>query len=232
MLAPKAVLFDHDGVLVASEPLHWAAWEKLLAELGVPYNGADMRAYVGRTAPEIIVALLNRYQPGWSPEKYSPVELAKRKNDYYLQAMRQGLRPYPGVEDGLKRLRAQGVRVAVVSNAKRRELDEALHHLGLFALFDEVVSRDDVGAPKPDHSPYLFAAAAVGVAPEHCLAVEDSPTGLQAALTAGISAVGVLTNFSAEMLGSPVLGRPDLKPVHLASSMEGFFEWLATLPRA
>src|SRR4051794_17500946 len=90
---PKAILFDHDGVLVASEPLHWAAWEKLLAELGIPYNGAEMRTYVGKTAPEIMILLLNRYHPDWDPSKYDVDELARRKNDFYLAAARSDLRP-------------------------------------------------------------------------------------------------------------------------------------------
>src|SRR4051812_28462951 len=119
---PKAILFDHDGVLVASEPLHWAAWEQLLSELGIPYNGAEMRMFIGKTAPEIIMALLNRYSPGWDPAKYNLTDLAKRKNDFYLAAARQELQAYPGVVEGLQWLRFKGIRTAVVSNAKRREL--------------------------------------------------------------------------------------------------------------
>ena len=226
---PKAILFDHDGVLVASEPLHWAAWEKLLAELGIPYNGAEMRMYIGKTAPEIMVSLLNRYHPGWDPAQYNPTELARRKNDFYLAAAQTDLRPYPGVAEGLEWLRAHGIRTAVVSNAKRRELDTGLGLLGLQSYFDVIVSRDDVSAPKPDPAPYLFAAAMLGVQPNECLAVEDSPPGLEAALMAKIPAVAVETNFTRRTLEHPVPGRPDLAPTWIGPTMQEFFDKLKSL---
>src|SRR4051794_4836959 len=77
---PKAILFDHDGVLVASEPLHEAAWKQLLAELGLPFEEADFRTLIGKTAPQIITSLLDRFAPGWDPAKMKPDELALRKN--------------------------------------------------------------------------------------------------------------------------------------------------------
>jgi HAD superfamily hydrolase (TIGR01509 family) len=229
---PKAILFDHDGVLVASEPLHWAAWEKLLAELGIPYNGTDMRAYVGKTAPQIIVSLLDRFVPGWTPAQYNPNDLALRKNDFYLEAAQTDLRLYPGVQEGLDWLRSQGVRTAVVSNAKRRELDTALGLLGLQSHFDAIISRDDVGAPKPDPAPYLFGASILGVGVDDCLAVEDSPTGLEASLSAYMPSAAVETNFPRSWLEKPVPGRPELKPQWIGATMKDFFAWLKTLPRA
>ncbi|HUP57654.1 MAG TPA: HAD family phosphatase, partial [Bdellovibrionota bacterium] len=145
MKLPRAILFDNDGVLIASEPLHWNAWETLLSELGLPYNNAEMRAFVGRTAPEILLDLLNRYSPGWDRASTDVVALAQRKNDIYLKLAESQLVPYPGVRDGLLWLRAQGVKIAVVTNAKRRELEAALRITGLFDLLDAHVSRDDVG---------------------------------------------------------------------------------------
>jgi HAD superfamily hydrolase (TIGR01509 family) len=223
---PKAVLFDHDGVLVASEPLHWAAWEKLLFELGISYNGAEMRAYIGKTAPEIIIELLNRYMPGWDPAKYNPSELARRKNDYYLASAQTDLKLYPGVAEGLLWLRSKGVRTAVVSNAKRRELDASLKMLAIEPYFDAIVSRDDVSAPKPDPAPYLFAAAQLGLAPSDCMAVEDSPPGLEAGIRARVATVAVETNFTRTQLEKPVPGHPELGPEWIGPSMRDFFEWL------
>jgi HAD superfamily hydrolase (TIGR01509 family) len=230
MKLPRAILFDHDGVLVASEPLHWAAWEQLLSELGIPYNNAEMRNFIGKTAPEIILLLLNRYQPGWDPARYDLAALAKRKNDIYLEHARSDLKPYAGVLEGLRWLRAQGIKTAVVSNAKRRELETALNHLGLRPWLDAVVSRDDVSASKPDPTPYLFGAASVGVDPAQCMAVEDSPPGLEAALMARIPAAAVLTNFGRQQLEFPVPGRPDLRPAWIGATMLEFFEMLAGLP--
>jgi HAD superfamily hydrolase (TIGR01509 family) len=226
---PQAILFDHDGVLVASEPLHQSAWKQLLEELGLPFEEADFRTLIGKTAPQIITSLLDRFSPGWDPRQMDPDQLALRKNDFYLKVIEKELRAYPGVREGLEWLRARGIRTAVVSNAKRRELDAGLSTTGLKPLFDQIISREDVGVAKPDPTPYLFAAAALGVAPENCLAVEDSPPGLEAGLMARIPTAAVLTNFERAQLEQPVPGRPDLKPCWIGGSMAELFRWLNTL---
>ncbi len=231
MKLPRANLFDNDGVLIASEPLHWNAWETLLSELGVPYNNAEMRSFVGRTAPEILMDLLNKYSPGWDRATTDVVALAQRKNDIYLKLAQTQLVPYPGVREGLLWLRAQGIKIAVVTNAKRRELEAALRITGLFDLLDAHISRDDVKAPKPDPTPFLFGAATLGEDPSRCIAVEDSPTGLESALQAKIPAAAVATNFPENALEQPVPGRPDLKPVWVGPAPADFFDWLKALPR-
>jgi HAD superfamily hydrolase (TIGR01509 family) len=230
MRRPRAILFDHDGVLVASEPLHWMAWEKLLAELKIPYDNPEMRSYVGRTAPEIMAKLLDRHRPGWDASQFDIHALARRKNDYYLAAAESELQPYPGVREGLQWLRDSGIRAAVVSNAKRRELEAALGQLQLADYFDQIISRDDVPAPKPDPSPYLQGAALLGFRPADCVAIEDSPPGLEAALRAEVPAAAVMTNFTREKLERPVPARPDLQPSWIGPSIVEFFDWLRSLP--
>jgi len=226
---PRAILFDNDGVLIASERLHWAAWNKLLAEMGIPYKESDIQKQVGKTGPEIMAALLDEYRPGWNPEEFNLDALAYQKNNYYVQAVPTDLQAYPGVREGLVWLKNQGVKTAVVSNAKKRELVTALNSLKLDSYFDVLLSRDDVPAPKPDPSAYLFGAASVGEAPEDCLVIEDSPTGIEAALFGKIPAAAVLTNFSRAVMESPVPGRPDLQPHWIGESTAEFFEWLKTL---
>ncbi len=223
---PRAVLFDYDGVLVASEPIHLFAWMQLLDELGFPQDREAILKSVGRTAPEILSDLLDRYRPGWSSKQFDVHQLAQRKNDFYVIQANQDLRVYPGVEEGLRWLRSQKVRLAVVSNARRRELEKTMKKLGLFDQFDEIVSRDDAGIAKPDPRPYLFAAAALGIDPSDCLAIEDSPTGLEAALIAQIPAAAVTTHFTREILQAPVPGRPDLRPIWVGASIQEFFECL------
>jgi HAD superfamily hydrolase (TIGR01509 family) len=232
MKHPRAILFDNDGVLIASEPLHWNAWEALLAELGLPYNNAEMRTFVGKTAPEIILALLNKYSPGWDRARHDLVALAQRKNDIYLKLAHSQLSAYPGVVEGLKWLRARGIKTAVVTNAKRRELEASMKITGLGSLIDLHVSRDDVSAPKPDPAPYLYAAACLAAKPSECIVVEDSPTGLEAALMGKIPAAAVMTNFPASSLQTPVPGRPNLMPIWVGADPAEFFGWLKTAVEA
>lgn len=223
---PRAVLFDHDGVLVRSEPLHWQAWRELLRELGLPYVEAEIREMVGYTAPEIMTAILNKYRPGWDPQVFDVHSLAQRKNNRYLESAQTELQLYPGVRELLAWLRANGIGTAVVSNARRRELEAALRWVGILDQFDVVVSRDDAGIPKPDPTPYLMAAAALELEAHECLAVEDSPTGIEAALMGKIPAAAVLTNFPRSVMETPIPGRPDLRPVWLGESAAELFEAL------
>jgi beta-phosphoglucomutase len=228
---PRAILFDYDGVLVASEPIHLSAWTQLLAELNLPNDTELILKSVGKTAPEILSRLLDRYKPGWNHAEYDVHALAQRKNLFYISLAEIRLKVYPGVKDGIAWLHTQNIGVAIVSNGRRREIDKTMKLLGLSDLVSEVVSRDDVIASKPDPMHYLFGAATLGVDPQDCLAVEDSPTGLESALLAKIPAAGILTNFPRNVLEAPVPGRPDLRPIWIGESMVEFFQWLKTLPK-
>jgi HAD superfamily hydrolase (TIGR01509 family) len=220
----RAVLFDHDGVLVASEPLHWQAWGELLKQLGIPYNEKEIRLRVGMTAPEILKDLLDLYRPGWDIAQYDVHALAQQKNNTYLALAKTGLKAYPGVRELLVWLRESGIRAAVVSNARRRELIAALKLLGLDTLLDLIVSRDEAGRSKPDPAGYLYAAAELGLEVSECIAVEDSPTGIEAALVAKIPSVAVLTNFNETVMSKPVPGRPDLVPAWIVPSIQVLFD--------
>jgi phosphoglycolate phosphatase/beta-phosphoglucomutase len=170
--------------------------------------------------------LLDLHRPTWDPKDYDLNDLARRKNVFYLELAKKGLQTYPGVPEGLQWLRSQGIRTAVVSNGKRNELEKTMKHLDLFDLFDQVISRDDAKSSKPDPAPYLLGAALLEVEPHECLAIEDSPTGLEAALFARIPSAAVLTNFPRQALETPVPGRPDLKPRWIFNSIQEFFAWL------
>ena len=226
---PRAVLFDNDGVLSASEPLHWEAWRKLCVELGLPGDLALIRKQVGRTSPEILRALLDQLRPGWKESDYDFDALSTRKNNFYLEAARQGLSAYPEVREGLQWLRSKGIRTACVSNARSRELHAAMDLTRLRPLLDTLVSREDAGVAKPDPTPYLMAAATLGVEPGECFAVEDSPAGITASLRAKIPSFGILSHFSPEVLEQPAPGRPDLKPAALFETIGEFFTWMKTL---
>ena len=224
MTPSKAILFDYDGVLVASEPIHLLAWMQLLDELNLPKDQELILQSVGRTAPEIILKLLMKYQPEGDHSLERCRQLAQRKNFHYLTHARTSLSVYPGVLEGLKWLHSQGIPTAIVSNGRRKELLETTEFLGIRPWIREIITRDDVPAHKPDPLPYEYAAALLETPPSSCIALEDSPTGLQAALFAKIPSVALLTNFSREALQTPVAGREDLRPQWIFQSIEQFFE--------
>jgi beta-phosphoglucomutase len=224
--APRAILFDYDGVLVASEPLHWAAWGALLRELGIAYRETELMKMAGMTAPMTMAALAAKYRPDWMPSEEELKLLAQRKNDFYMAKAVSDLKLYPGVLDGLGLLREKGIACAIVTNGRRRELHKTVEMLGIKDFFAAIISREDSGASKPDPTPYLYAAGVLGFAPEEGLAVEDSPTGLEAALMARVPAVAITTNFTEAELTQPVPGRPDLRPILVLPSMTELFSRL------
>lgn len=197
-----------------------------MAEQGLPYDEALIRKAVGKTAPEIMRLILVQYRGTDHASREEIGKLVSRKNELYLEEAERGLQPYPGVMDGLRWLKARKIRTAVVSNARRRELHEVLNILGLSELMDVILSREDVPAFKPDPTPYLTASALLKLDRDQCLAVEDSPTGIESALVAKIPAVAVLTNFPESVMKCPVPGRPDLKPTWIVHSMHEFFRRL------
>lgn len=226
---PRAILFDHDGVLVASEALHWAAWERLSKEIGIPFDESRIRAAVGKTAPQILTLMMSWFRPDWDGNPEQLKAWVNRKNDIYLEEAKAGLKAYPGVLQGLMWLREQGILAAVVSNARRRELNAMLDHLDLSRYFETIISREDANASKPNPRPYLYATEILGVSPEECLAIEDSPPGLEAALMAGIPTAAVLTNFPQSALEHPIPGRNDLSPFWIGDSIKDFFQMVARL---
>ncbi len=229
MKRPRAILFDHDGVLVTSEHLHAIAWKELLKQLGIPYQDEQFRDLIGRTAPQILKILLDESKPGWRAEDYDLDALALQKNDIYLKVAETELGLYPGVREGLEWMKSVGMKAGVVSNAKRRELDHSLVHLGVKDFFEVVLSRDDVPRPKPDPEAYWTGARLIGEDVTDCMAIEDSPTGLAAALRSGIASVAVTSNYPREKLVSIVPENPGLTPLWIVESMVEFFEKVRAL---
>jgi HAD superfamily hydrolase (TIGR01509 family) len=225
MHKPKGVLFDHDGVLVDSERLHLAAWKEVFREMGFTPNENEFSDLVGRTAPQILSLLYSRHKPE-SPLTEAEAETwALRKNHFYGASIANELQAYPGVLPLLSRLKADGVKMGVVSNSRNRELNSALEHVGLHTYFDVILSREEVPAPKPSPEAYLFGAKSLGLTPSELWVIEDSPTGLQSALLGGIPAIGIASNFSSAVLHSPVPGRPELTTLAVLENMEALLAY-------
>ena len=189
--AVRGVLFDLDGVLADTEPLHWAAYREVLLELGVDVGIDEYRhRFISRGGG-----------PEYAVEQYRlPItadELRERKLPRYLALLRRGVQPRPGARAALERLRG-GYHTAVATNSVRTEVDLILGALGLAPLLDTVVTREDYRDAKPAPDAYLTAAARVGLGAEECIVIEDTPRGVGAALAAGMRAVAVPNELTAD----------------------------------
>jgi HAD superfamily hydrolase (TIGR01509 family) len=180
----RAYLFDCDGTIADSMPLHYIAWTTALGEWGCEFDEGLFYAWGGKPAAEIISDLNAMRGLGM------PVEIvAERKEKLYYEFLPQ-LKPVPEV---LEHIQAQAGRIpfAVVSGSRRDSVTASLTVLGLLDRFQAVVCAGDYQRSKPDPEPFLVAAARLGVPPEHCLVFEDTEMGIEAATRAGMASVRV-----------------------------------------
>lgn len=180
----NAYLFDCDGTIVDSMPLHYAAWRQALGEWNCPFEEELFYAWGGRPTTEIIATLNQSH--GLS----MPVEtVARRKEEYYFELLPQ-LKSIPEV---LEHIEAQHGRIpfAVVSGSARDSVTASLESLKLLDRFEILVCAGEYSKSKPDPEAFLLAASKLGVVPRECLVFEDTEMGIQAANAAGMASVRV-----------------------------------------
>lgn len=180
----RAYLFDCDGTVADSMPLHYRAWCDALAEWGGAFPEDLFYAWGGRPIAEIVAALNDLH--GLS----MPVAAVAAREEELYRAMLPALTAVPGVlhhvEDAYGR-----IPTAVVSGSTREGVTASLTALGLLDRFDTLVCAGDYTRAKPDPECFLLAAERLGVEPRHCLVFEDTLLGIEAATSAGMASVRV-----------------------------------------
>jgi beta-phosphoglucomutase family hydrolase len=179
-----AYLFDCDGTIVDSMPLHYVAWKMALGEWGCEFDEGLFYSWGGKPTREIIATLneMNGLQ--------MPVEaLAVRKEELYFELL-PTLKAVPEV---MEHIEAQQGRIpfAVVSGGRRNSVMRSLSTLGLVERFETIVGAEDYTNSKPAPDCFLLAADRLGIAPERCLVFEDTDLGIEAATAAGMASVRV-----------------------------------------
>lgn len=190
----QAVIFDMDGVLVDSEPVYFAANQRLFAGLGIRVDAASYARFVGLDANLMWSAL--KQENGL---QQSVPELVRMEADGMLKGLLQAdLQPMAGAEDLLAGLREKGMRLAVASSSSRAVIATVLSKLGLSHFFPVTVSGEQVAHGKPAPDIFLETAKELGVAAQHCLVIEDSAAGVRAARAAGMLVAGFSNPGSGE----------------------------------
>lgn len=191
------VIFDNDGVLVDSEPISNRLLADHLTELGHPTTYEDsIRDYMGSAMHRIHELVLDR------TGCRLPDDFDATFHSRVFEAFRRELEPVTGVADVLEKLRADGVPYCVASSGSHERIRVALRKTGLYGLFDEkhIFSSEDVGRGKPAPDLFLHAARTMGVPPQRCAVVEDSPLGVEAAVAAGMDVYGYTAMTPADKL--------------------------------
>jgi HAD superfamily hydrolase (TIGR01509 family) len=180
-----AYLFDCDGTIVDSMPLHFVAWTQALAEFGCSNFTEEFFYSMGGVPVDGVVEAINRRDGLHIPV----AEFAVRKEGLYYELIHQ-LQPVPEVLEVIHAAHGK-LPFAVVSGSTRESVVKSLEALGILQLFDTLVCAGDYAHGKPSPEPFLLAAERLGVAPERCLVFEDADIGIRAATAAGMASVRI-----------------------------------------
>lgn len=206
---PAAVLFDMDGLLLDSERLIRDVMIAVMADMGLAMTTGEFAALIG--LPEAASRL-------WMQDRFAGLDYAVMRAAVAARITAQWgpRRPLkPGAAELLAQVRAAGIPAMLVTSTAQRQAHSLLHHAGLRDYFVGIVGGDDVANGKPHPEPYLAAAACLGLAPAHCLALEDSHNGVIAAHAAGVPVIMVpdLLPATPAMQARALAVAPDLATV-------------------
>ena len=214
-LAPfQAVIFDMDGTLLDTESVFRTIVFEVCTELGFEMTDAVHMSMVGGSHERTNQLLLEAYGVSF------PYTLFDERCRVIMRELsHSGVPVKAGARELVTELRERGIPTAVATSSRNPHAQHHLTAAGLFDLFETVVTRDDVVNPKPHPEPYLTAARRLGVDPTHCLALEDSHAGVQAAHAAGMQTVMVpdLVHPSAEIRALGIAVMESLDHVRLAA---------------
>ena len=193
MQLPEALIFDMDGVLVDSEPLHKRAKELAFAEVGLILPESVYDSYKGRPDRTMMPEVLSAHG------RASHAELVTERKKHFYEQIEHELQPIPGAAEFV-RWAATRFRLALATSATPRNRAAALRMLQLEDCFQSIVDTDRFQRPKPDPEIFQVAERDLALSPDQCWVIEDSIAGIGAAKAAGELTVGITTTFSREAL--------------------------------
>jgi HAD superfamily hydrolase (TIGR01509 family) len=182
----QALIWDMDGTLSDTEPLHFLAYQQVLSRFGIRFTEADYAGFLGATDRAFCETACLRYS---LPITW--LVLLAEKELILADLIKQQAVPRPGVVRMLETARRFKVRNAVASSATTGTIELTLPTLGIKNYFDAIASGEEVQNSKPAPDVFLLAAKRLGIAPTHCLVLEDSIHGVHAARAAGMHCLAV-----------------------------------------
>ncbi len=202
----KAVIFDFDGVIVDSEPLHYRAFQKVLKPFGLHFSFDEyLEYYIGFDDRDAFKEAFRQEGRELSGGKLS--ELIGSKSMVFEEIVRKDIKPFPGAKGLVREVANHGIPMAIASGALRNEIELILKMLSLRAFFKVIVSADRVTRSKPDPETYKVAVEELkkdlgleSLEPELCVAIEDTPAGVQSAKGAGLRVIAVGHSYNLEDL--------------------------------
>lgn len=181
----KAVIFDMDGVLIDSEPVHLEAFRMMIEDLGVEFDREYYLQFIGSTTEHMWDKIIKDFGITLSKE-----ELMNRSDENVGKIIKdKGYPVMPGIQQLVRSISEAGIKLAVASSSGMARIIDTLDKLQIRELFDCTVSGEQVVHPKPAPDTFLKAAELLKVSPSECIVVEDSLNGMKAAKNAGMICV-------------------------------------------
>ncbi|ORX23664.1 phosphatase [Thermoanaerobacterium sp. PSU-2] len=192
----EAVIFDMDGVLIDSEPLHIQLEEEIFKEIGANISFDEHISFVGTTSHYMWEYVKNKCNVPLTVEEL--VEMDRKRYFDYISENDDAVKPIEGIDEIVKELYSREVKLAVASSSPIDVIELVVKRLKLESYFDELVSGDFVQRSKPYPDIFLYAAEKLNIAPERCIVIEDSNKGVLAAKSAGMKVVGFINPNSGD----------------------------------
>lgn len=192
-----AILFDLDGTIANTDPIHYQAWREMLIGYDMDIDETFYKSHIsGRTNPQIVEELL----PQLSPEEGA--KFVEEKEALFRQKAKTILKSLGGFSELIAWTDTHQLKRALVTNAPRLNVQFVLEVLEIKEVFDTVVIAENEIAAKPDPAPYQVSLNRLGITAEQAIALEDSPSGIRSAVGAGIRTIGVTTTQEPKALES------------------------------
>jgi len=190
----RAVVFDLDGVLADSEGLHILAWEEIAGHYRIPGTRMPLHEWIGYPDTEICKDVVREHGLAIRPE-----DLLEHKRRIFRRLVTERLTPIPGSVEALREI--DSIPLAVATSSSRTEAELMLRILDIIDRFRVIVTSNEVERSKPYPDSYLLAVQMLDVPPGHCVAIEDSISGVHSAREAGLTVLAVTNSVPAGRLG-------------------------------
>jgi len=192
----KAVIFDMDGVIIDNTPYHVRAWEKFAERYNLELLTEQFKQeLLGKSTESILKQL---FRQDLSQEKIA--EYTEKKDSIYFETYKENISAAEGLLEFIDLLKEKNITMGVATSETREIAHSVLQKAGVKQYFKVIVTGDDVENLKPNPEIYLSAAEGVGETPADCIAIEDTPSGIQSAKGAGMEVIGITTTYPAERI--------------------------------
>ena len=189
----QALIFDMDGVIVNSEPIHEKAEMEVFREFGMEVDRREWDGFRGKKADDIFTYVIQKYGNGDEPIE----KMIERKIEMYLLHALHEMQLVSGAKEFFRRLSgSQKYRCALTTSGRKDQQYKILAKFGLLDCFQVMVTADDVKNGKPHPEPYIATVQRLNLEPDVCLVIEDSDNGILSAKAAGCQACGITTTFT------------------------------------